>query len=241
MVSLRARLALGAGYVAIAIVMMGLGSGSSRAEGAPAGSRDYVGEWLTRQGEVRTWSANFVQTRSLKTLTQPVKTEGRVWFAAPDRFRWELGRPAQTLAVRQSDAVVVHYPRLKRAERYPVTEGSTGPWSQMLSLLEAGFPKGRKDLDDRFTVASETVTNGVVDVALRPKAASVRRMLPLFRVVLSAEDATLRATELVFADGSSLRNDFTETQVNPPIDDGMFQLELGPDVKVTEPLTPKRR
>jgi len=182
-----------------------------------------------------------VQTRSLKTLAQPLMTEGRVWFAAPDRFRWELGRPAQTIAVRQTNAVVVHYPRLHRAERYPVTAGSTGPWSQMLTLLEAGFPRGRKELDERFTVASEVVTNGLVEVDLRPRLASVRRMLPLFRVVLSAEDAGLRATELVFADGSSLRNDFIEPQINPPIEPGMFQLDLGPDVKVSEPLNAKRR
>lgn len=234
MVSLRSRLAFAARIAALALCSIGAARGAD----AP---RDYVGEWLTRQGDVRTWSADFVQTRSLKTLAQPLTTEGRVWFSAPDRFRWELGRPAQTIAVRQADAVVVHYPRLKRAERYPALAGGAGPWSQMLSLLEAGFPRDRRHLDERFAVVSEAVTNGLVALDLRPRSAAVRRMLPLFRVVLSAEDAALRATELVFADGSSLRNDFTAVQVNPVIEDGMFRLELGPEVRVSEPMAAQRR
>ncbi len=209
-------------------------------DGQATTARDYVSEWLDQQGAIRTWSASFVQTRSLKTLKQPLKTEGRVWFATPDRFRWELGVPAQTIAVRETNAVVVHYPRLRRGERYPVDAGAGGPWSQMLTLLEAGFPRSRKDLDERFTVVSEVVTNGVVEVNLRPRVASVRRILPKFRVVLSAENATLQATELAFPDGSTMRNDFSDVQINPVLDDGLFRIVFEPDEKVSEPLSTGR-
>src|SRR5437016_3705983 len=56
-----------------------------------------VASWLAAQTNVQSWSANFVQTRSLKSLTQPLTATGHVWFAAPSRFRWELGNPAQTI------------------------------------------------------------------------------------------------------------------------------------------------
>src|SRR5262245_23984784 len=48
--------------------------------------------WLAAQTNIQTWSADFVQTRTLKALAQPLTASGHVWFAAPNRFRWELGQ-----------------------------------------------------------------------------------------------------------------------------------------------------
>lgn len=234
MVSLRARLAAAVRVLAVCLTAHTTVAADPNPP-APA-VQDPVALWLSHQAGIQTWSARFLQTRALKTLAQPVQSEGRVWFQAPDRFRWELGQPAQTIAVRQSNEVVVLYPRLRRAERYPLSPESTGPWSQMLSLLEAGFPKSREDLDARFTITSETRTNDNVHLELRPKSATVRRMLPKLRIVLSATHATLQATELVFGDGSSLRNDFSEAQLNPTLDPQTFHLTLGPEITVTEPL-----
>src|SRR5580765_5703542 len=97
--------------------------------------------WLDAQTNISTWSADFIQTRTLKSLAQPLTATGHVWFAAPNRFRWELGSPAQTVAVRSTKELLIIYPRLKRVERYPLAGEQTGPWREALSLLEAGFPR----------------------------------------------------------------------------------------------------
>ena len=55
--------------------------------------------WFAAQKNLRSWSADFVQTRMFKTLTQPLTATGHVDFAMPDEFRWELGKPARTIAV----------------------------------------------------------------------------------------------------------------------------------------------
>src|SRR5438876_12265453 len=74
--------------------------------------------WLGSQNDVRSWFAEVIQTRTLKSLAQPLTATGRVWFAAPNRFRWELGNPPQTIALRQAEQMLVVYPRLKHVERY---------------------------------------------------------------------------------------------------------------------------
>src|SRR4051794_37381188 len=56
--------------------------------------------WLNAQTNIHSWSADFVQTRRFKTLTQPLTESGTVRFAEPNRFRWELGHPPKTIAVR---------------------------------------------------------------------------------------------------------------------------------------------
>src|SRR5216684_501252 len=68
-----------------------------------ADSESALTMWLASQTNIQTWSAEVIQTRALKSLAQPLTATGRVWFAAPNRFRWELGTPPQTIALRQPE------------------------------------------------------------------------------------------------------------------------------------------
>src|SRR5688572_23508113 len=116
--------------------------------------------YLEAQAKLQSWTADFVQTRTLKSLKQPLKTPGHLYFVAPNVFRWELGSPTQTIAVRRSNEVVLIYPPLKRAERYRLSADERTPWRDMLSLLEAGFPRSQKELETRFTIISSEVKAG---------------------------------------------------------------------------------
>jgi outer membrane lipoprotein-sorting protein len=195
-----------------------------------------VTRWLAAQTNIHAWSADLVQTRSLKTFSQPLTNHGHVWFAAPDRFRWEVGSPASTIAVRQSAQMLVIYPKLKRAERYPLDGAQAGPWKDTLALLEAGFPRSAVELDARFKVLSQSITNDLCEVALAPRSASARRMMPQLKITFATNDLTLRATELSFADGSTMRNDFTGAKLNEKVDDALFNPALPTDMKIVEPL-----
>ena len=178
--------------------------------------------WFAAQKNIPTWSADFVQTRALKTLTQPLVANGHISFAVPNDFRWELGRPAQTIALRHGDEMFVIYPRLKRAERYPLGAGTPAEWRDTMSLLQAGFPHDRKEFDAQFKVLSLTETNGAWLFALQPKSVFARRMMPELRIGLATNGFSLASTELVFVDGSRMRNDFTNAVLNPALDKNLF-------------------
>ena len=101
--------------------------------------------------------------------------------------------------------------------------------------MEAGFPRQRADLESRFRILSLTETNGAWQLALQPTGAFARRMMKEIRVSLATNDFLLAGTELVFADGSSLRNDFTHAVLNAPFENSVFDWRPGPGFKVTEP------
>lgn len=195
-----------------------------------------AGSWLDAQTNINTWSADFTQTRTLKSLTQPLTATGHVWFAAPNRFRWELGKPAQTIAVRAPREMLIFYPQLKRVERIPLAGQQTGPWRDALELLEAGFPRSRADLLARYDILSQTFTNGIGTLLLQPKSAAARRMMPRIEINFDTENHTLRGTQLQFADGSTLRNDFKNPELNPALEDELFSPSVPADYKVVEPL-----
>jgi len=192
-------------------------------------------KWFAAQTNLQTWSADLVQTRSLKILSQPLVSTGKVWVVAPDRFRWELGQPAQTIALRNRDQLLVIYPRLKRAEKYCLG-GQLGPWKDAMALIEASFPRDRAAFDSRFRLLIAMETNSTLQMSLQPKSAAARKFISEVLVGFHTNDYSLAATELRFSDGSSLRNDFCNGAINQPVALELFEAKLGPEFTVTEPL-----
>jgi len=201
-------------------------------------SNSLVTAWLSAQTNIQTWSAEFIQTRTFKSLTQPLTATGQVWFAAPNRFRWELGNPPQTIAVRAPEEMLVFYPRLKRVERYPLTGDQPGPWRDALGLLEAGFPRSKAEMEGRLNIVSQTVKDNNCELVLEPKSAAARRMMPQIKIIFDTMDFMLHATELQFADGSTMRNDFMNSKLNPKVDESAFTPQIPADFKIIEPLRP---
>jgi outer membrane lipoprotein-sorting protein len=193
-------------------------------------------KFLAAQTNLNSWSADLTQIRRLKTLTQPLISTGHVWFAAPNKFRWEIGSPAQTIAVRGSDEMLVIYPRLKRVEKYPLAGEKMGQWKDTLALLEAGFPRSQTELDKQFKVISIAPSNDVNVVTLQPRSSSARRMMPQITIAFATNDFQLRSTELQFGDGSTMRNEFRDAELNPALETAVFAPKLDADFKVVEPM-----
>ncbi|HEX4644582.1 MAG TPA: outer membrane lipoprotein carrier protein LolA [Verrucomicrobiae bacterium] len=194
-----------------------------------------LSSWLKAQTNMQTWSADFTQTRVFKSMSQPLTAAGHVWFEAPSRFRWELGKPPRTIAVREPDQLVVLYPRLKRAERYPLNTPQAGPWKDTMALLDAGFPRSREELESRFNILSQTTTDHFHEITLQPKAATARRLMPQIKITFDTGDFSLHSTELQFTDNSTMLNVFTNAALNPKLDDSLFSPKIGEDYKITEP------
>jgi outer membrane lipoprotein-sorting protein len=68
-------------------------------------------------------------------------------------------------------------------------------------------------------------------------SALAQKYLPEVDIDISTPDLKLLATSMVFVDGSVLKNEFSNPRKNLPIDDALFEPALGPDYKVTEPLS----
>ncbi len=231
MVSLRANLA-GRNVLTLATALL-----ASTALGASTNLQ----QWFAAQADIRTWSAGFTQTRTLKTLTKPLVSEGQLWFTAPNWFRWELGSPAQTIAVRQGNQVTVIYPQLERAERYELDASARNPMRDMLSLLEAGFPKSQADLEKTFRIVSADEAAGECELRLEPRAAAARRWVREVVLRLSLSSWSLLSSSLQFADGSSLRNDYRDVKKNPELRPDLFRPEVPSRYKIIEPTTTRRR
>ncbi|MBL9126669.1 MAG: outer membrane lipoprotein carrier protein LolA [Verrucomicrobiales bacterium] len=199
-------------------------------------TNDVLRAWLAVQSTITNWSADFVQTRTFKSVARPLVSTGHVWFARPNAFRWELGRPVQTLAVRDADELRVLYPRLRREERYDLAAGRSGVLGEALGLLDAGFPRDAADFADRFRLLALTPVGGAWHLDLQPASAAARRVMPGVRLVLDSE-YTLVANEIAFPDGSRIRNDFSAVVANAPLPPDIFRPPTTAEYRIVHPAT----
>lgn len=195
-----------------------------------------LASWFSAQTNIQTWSADFTQTRTLKSLANPLVSTGYVVFATPNRFRWELGQPPQTIAVRGSNEMMVLYPPMKRAERYPLTGNLPKQWRDTLALLDAGFPRSQQEMEEQFEIIAALAINDTCKIIMQPKSAGARKFIPRVDIAFNIKDLSLQTTELQFADGSTLQNEFTNAVLNAKIDQATFAPELDADYKIAEPL-----
>ena len=195
-----------------------------------------LNKFLAQQTNCQTWTAELTQVRLLKSLVQPLVSTGRVWFATPNQFRWELGQPAQTIAVRNKDAMLVIYPRLNRAEKYSFGASKSARLKDSLALIEAGFPTSRAGLEQQFKIIPLSPTNSSQGLALQPKSSQARRAVSQVDLLISTNTYALLGTTLHFGDGSTMMNLFTNAQSNSTLPANIFTPTLGPDLKITEPL-----
>jgi outer membrane lipoprotein-sorting protein len=131
--------------------------------------------------------------------------------------------------------MVLIYPHFKRVERYSLAGGQTSQWGDVMKLLQAGFSRSRADLEAQYNILDQQVTGDECEVTLQPKSATARKVMPQIKIGFSTKDFTLRSSELEFADGSKLRNDYTNSQLNTKLDEALFDQTLPSGYKVTEP------
>lgn len=193
-------------------------------------------QWLAGQVTLETWSADVVQTRKLKSLAQPLVAEGTLRVRQPQRFRWQLGDPPRTIAIGTPEGLLIAYPRLRQLERYDYSDAVDPAMRQVLDLLEVGFPSSEAAFHERYELLASTQSEGLARFELRPRSEDARRFLERVYIEADSTVAGLRATELVFPDGSIMRNEFSNAKVNPELDDSLFELEPSPDWQVSEPL-----
>jgi outer membrane lipoprotein carrier protein len=185
-----------------------------------------VRQWIAHQKELRSVSAEFTQTRSLRSLRSPIATPGKLWFQAPDAFRWEIGSPAKTILVRKGAQMHLINPSRKRVERFAINANSDNQGLQGVALMKFPIARDFNDFQRQFEILSVDVSGPRCDLALLPRDAQARKMLSALKLAFDTGSGVMLSLEMVTRDGSSLRSDFTKVQANPSLDRTLFDVDL---------------
>ena len=184
-----------------------------------------IGRWLASQKDLRSLTADFVQTRALKTLRDPLTSPGRLWFRSPDAFRWETGNPAKSIFLKNGEMVLLIEPLKKKAVRFDVKNATQNREMQGM-MMKFPLANSLEEFKRQFDVLDLQMFDDHCDVSLLPKDQATRNFLKSLNLQFELSRGELRYFEMITKEGSRLRNDFFNVQPNRPIDPAVFSYDL---------------
>lgn len=184
--------------------------------------------WLKRQATITTLDADFTQERKLPALKNPVTTKGRITFVKPDKVRWQLGDPVETLAVSDGETLTLIDTAAKTARR----TGVNSPQAARFSLLAGRAFDTAENFQQAFEIIESRVTSGIHQYTLKPKDRKTRAQIPWIFLDIDPAKNELRAMEIELQDKSRLKTIFKNVKFNGKLDEALFKPDLtGYEVK----------
>lgn len=188
-----------------------------------------VEKWLERMGKVKSIEAVFVQQKYLRTLRSPLTTNGHLWLQYPDDFRWELGEPPATIAIRKQDILTILKPKKMRAQRIPLVskngrDGKEVPAS--IHSISKTFPRSMEELKEHFEILGIETDGKVHELTLKPRDKKLTVAMRRVLFFIDVEKHFLQAFEIQFRDKSRVRTTFTKIIFDPTIPADMLKPDL---------------
>lgn len=178
--------------------------------------------WLKRQPSVTSLEATFTQERKLPSLKKPVVTAGKLSLVRPDKLRWELGNPVETLAVSDGANLTLMQVAEKSARRI----SADSPQARQFSMLTGKAFDSPEAFRETFEIIDSRIESGIHQYTLKPKDGRMRGNVPWVFLDIDPARNELRALELELKDKSRIRTIFTNTKINPAIPASAFQPDL---------------
>jgi outer membrane lipoprotein-sorting protein len=182
------------------------------------------------QGEVRTLSAEFVQTTRSPLLKDPTVAKGRFFLTKPDSVLWEYSSPEPMRFVVADGVYTGYFPERKKAEKRDIKR-----WSEQLFRF-FGLGQGSKELGKFYEITLGDPGKdgaGTYLLVLSPKKRRVRKNVD--QVKLWVDVATLLPTRIDYQgkDGGEREIRFVNTRMNPDLAAGLYHVQIPSDVPIT--------
>ena len=166
---------------------------------------------------MQSMQCRFVQEKTSSMLAEPQIAEGRMYYAAPDRMRWEYTAP-------YAFALVVNGERIVKMTdgKAEVLEGNAGRMYQGMVNLIMGSASGKKLFDTTVFDIVLYDDNGFWRADMTPKRRDMKRMFSQLVFRFDKKTNGISRVEFVEAGGGLTSIRFEEIKVNEAISDKVF-------------------
>jgi outer membrane lipoprotein-sorting protein len=208
------------------------------APAAPAAARDTSGETLSQvlsrfdevQGQIRTLSAQFVQTTHNPILKDPIIAKGRFCLTKPDSVLWEYTSPEPMRFVVAGGEYTGYFPDRKRVERRDIKR-----WSEQLFRF-FGLGQGSSELEKFYEITLGNAADQVKDcylLVLTPKKRRVKKNVE--EVKLWVDTSTLLPVKIDYfgKDGADREISFLNALINPDLAASLYKMDIPKDVSIS--------
>ncbi len=211
--------------VLAAFVLFGIGS---RAMANGVDVDGFLRDVERQRGKVETFSARFVQKKTLELFGDTKISKGTILYKAPRQMIWKYLEPDKTQMRMERDSVSFYFPELEQIEVYPAKQGDGA--SNFFFVFEASAD----ELKGSFEVTIGRVDRQLTRIDLLPKVESIASQIMGLSLWLDKSDYLPRRILIRDVSGDTTDIEFSDIQVNEPITDDALQFDAPQGTKTIE-------
>lgn len=168
--------------------------------------------------KVQSLEAQFVQKKTTPILAKPLVSEGRMYFQAPARMKWEYTSPVKDVLI-VNQGKTVHYSidknGNKKADNSSMTRG-------MVFQEITGWMKG--NFESRHFRAALKQGNRKV-IVLTPREKSIAEFIRRIEMSLSDKPGIMSSIKIYEKENTVTLLEFRNAELNKKIDEAVFRIE----------------
>src|SRR6266404_1105702 len=157
---------------------------------------------LTRIAERRASApdvrADFQEQKTMRLMTKPIVSSGKIWFHAPNKFRREVAGNSPSVTVSNGRDLWIYYPNFKSAEHYAL--GKRSPVDAAIAAINTAL--NLENVEKTFQIGGAKIDNGYA-LQLLPRSSSMKRMFQKFDLRLN-NDLVAERTEMMQPNGDHI-------------------------------------
>lgn len=173
--------------------------------------------------------AQFREERTIRLMSKPISSFGKVWFRSPNKFRREVKGNSPSVTVSDGRQLWIYYPKFESAEHY--TLGKRSPLDAGIAALTAGL--NLENVENTYRIEAAKMDNGY-KLDLTPRASSLKKFLQKFTVQLN-EQLRVERTEMLQPNGDQIVTTYSN-ETRAPINSSTFEFSPPAGTDVTTPL-----
>ena len=183
-----------------------------------AQSNEIMASLTETASSMQTMQCRFVQSKTMSMLAEPSVSEGKMYFASPDRLRWEYVKP-------YAFALVVNGERIVKITdgQAEALDGNSGRMYQGITSMIMGSASGKK-LFDATTFDIVLYDDGACWKAeMTPKRRDMKRMFSQLVFHFDKKTQIIDHVEFLDPKGDNTVIRFEEIRLNEKIGEEQFQ------------------
>ena len=200
----------------------------------PAPGGETLSQVLSRfdqvQTQVRTLSAEFVQTTRNSLLKAPIVAKGKFFLTKPDSVLWEYTAPEPMSFVVADGEYTGYFPERKRAEKRDIKR-----WSEQLFRF-FGLGQGSAELSKFYEIAlgdPGSDMKGSYLLLLTPKKRRIKKNVEEVKLWVETGSLLPLRIDYVGKDGNGREIRFVNTRLNPDLAASLYHVDIPKDVPVS--------
>ena len=204
-------------------------SGAQAAPLSPNEVRSLLERIRAKRAAAPQLRADFEEEKTVHLMNKPIVSTGKVWFAAPNKFRREVEGNSPSVTVSDGQQLWIYYPKFKSAEHYSL--GKRSPLDAGIAALTAAL--NLENVENSYHISGTQSDQGY-ELQLLPRNPSLKRLLKSFTVQLNSE-LQVQRTEMAQPNGDRIITVY-RNESRAPIPPETFEFVPPPGTNVTTPL-----